>query len=135
MIEIIAGVWLSCFLLSLPITFWNTRSVLKKSRSPQFKTLNKNLEKVGLFWSLSSEAFLPRAEKSSEVDVRKALRSYLLIGCLGIFSVIGLLLLIAVSLSMHLLVNRTAERVFASELAKNPDLDVQATQELVSSFS
>lgn len=135
MIEIIAGVWATCFLISLPITFWNVRSVVQKAKSPQFKTLNLNLAKVGMFWSLSSDGFQPLGERNAKDDTRKAMRSYMLIGGLGIFSVIGLLLLIAVSLSMHLLVNRTAQRVFESELTKNPNLDAQATQALVASFS
>lgn len=135
MIEIIAGVWATCFLISLPITFWNVRSVVQKAKSPQFKTLNLNLAKVGMFWSLSSDGFQPLGERTPKDDTRKAMRSYMLIGGLGIFSVIGLLLLIAVSLSMHLLVNRTAQRVFASELTKNPNLDPKATQDLVASFS
>lgn len=135
MIEIIAGVWATCFLISLPITFWNVRSVVSKAKSLQFKTLNLNLAKIGMFWSLSSDGFQPLGERNSQDDVRKAMRSYMLIGALGIFSVIGLLLLIAVSLSMHLLVSRTAQRVFESELTKNPNLDPKATQDLVSSFS
>jgi hypothetical protein len=135
MIEIIAGVWATCFLVSLPITFWNVRSVVQKAQSPQFKTLNSNLSKIGLYWSVSSESFQPLNERHAKDDVRKAMRSYMLIGGLGIFSVIGLLLLIAVSLSMHFLVSRTAQRVFESELTKNPNLDTHATQELVASFS
>ncbi|MBS1969531.1 MAG: hypothetical protein JSU04_04465 [Bdellovibrionales bacterium] len=135
MIEIIAGVWATCFLISLPITFWNVRSVVQKAKSPQFKTLNLNLAKVGMFWSLSSDGFQPLGERTAKDDTRKAMRSYMLIGGLGIFSVIGLLLLIAVSLSMHLLVNRTAQRVFASELTQNPNLDAEATQALVTSLS
>ncbi len=135
MIEIIAGIWLACFLISLPITFWNVRSVVSKAKSVQLKILNLNLAKIGMFWSLSADGFQALGEKNPKEDIRKAMRSYILIGGLGIFSVIGLLLLIVVSLSTHLLVSRTTQRVFESELSHNSDLDARATQELVTSFS
>ena len=135
MVEILIGAWVISLVLSVPLTMWNINSVLKISRSTELKTLNANLVKVGLFWSLSNETFWPLEELTPEEDFKKSVRGYLLLGALGLFSVLGLLILFVVSVSIHKLIrNRTAESVFKSELSRRPDLEVKSIEALVNSF-
>jgi hypothetical protein len=123
MIEIIAGVWLISFLLSIPITVWNVHTVMRSKRSSEYSVLNSNLAKIGLFWSLSNEQIVSLSEGDPDKDANKLLRTYLMIGGLGLLSVFGLIFLSIVSLSIHVLVkSRLAAKVLNSDLAKNPDL-------------
>lgn len=124
MIEIIAAVWLVSFLLSVPITIWNIRSAFNAARLPQMKTLNANLEKIDLFWSLSQESIRPLGEMTPQEDLKEMIRSYLFMGSLGLLSIPGTLLLFAISFSMQKLIkHRATEKILNSELAKVTTLD------------
>lgn len=136
MIEIIAGVWLTSLLLSIPITAWNIHTVLQSKRSPKYTVLNSNLAKIGLFWSLSGEQFMPLAKGNPDDDARKLLRTYLIIGCLGFLSLLGLIFLSIVTVSLHVLVkSRKADRVMKSELAINADLSPIEVQTMTKTLS
>lgn len=131
MIEILVGVWIACFILSALITAINIRTVLNTARSTQVRTLNWNLKKIDMFWSMSSEAIHPLTENSVQLDLKKTLRNYLLLGCLGFFSVIGFVLLLVVSISMRMLTSRQARRILSSNLTTMPDLENSMVQQLV----
>ncbi len=135
MVEILIGAWLVSFILSIPLTAWNINSVLKVSRSPELKVLNENLGKLGLFWSLSNECIWRLEELTPEEDFKKSIRGYLLLGVLGLFSVLGLFILFIVSISIQKLIrNRSAEELFKSDLAQVKDLEVNRVEGLVQDF-
>jgi len=131
MIEIIAGVWLGSFLLSALLTASNIGSVFHAVRNPRYNLLNANLKKMGLFWSLSSEDFLPLGELNPEEDARKLRRNFLLMGGLGFLSFPGFFFLAIITASMRWLKSRKAQRVFRSDLAHAPDLDAAQVKTLI----
>jgi len=127
MIELIFIVWFTCLALSIPLTFWNIKSALKIKNSNSVKNLNGNLAKIGRFWSLSSDSIQSLSDSNPEEDLKKSLRSYYLIGILGFFSLPGLLFLIIVSISMHVLSKNKTNFIMKSDLAKS-DLAVESVQ-------
>ena len=127
MIEIIFIVWLTCLALSAPLTVWNIKSVLKIKKSNSVQHLNRNLAKIGRFWSISSDSIQNLSDSDPEQDLQKSLRSYYLIGGLGFFSLPGLLFLIIVSVSMHMISNHKTNFIMKSDLAKS-DLDTESVQ-------
>lgn len=133
MIELIFVVWFACFALSVPITFLNIKSVLKLKKSNSIQNLNRNLVKIGRFWSLSSDSIQSLSESDPEQDLQKSLRSCYLIGILGFFSAPGLLFLIIVSVSMHVMSNSKTNFIMNSDLAKS-ELDVESVQLFFNSF-
>ena len=133
MVEILLGVWLTCFIFSAMVTAWNVWYIRNTARSTAVRTLNWNLKKVGLYWSLSSESTHSILEGNPKAELKKIIRNYLLLGCLGFFSVIGFLLLTVVSLSMRFLVSRQAKIILASELTTVPELEAEAVQKIVDS--
>jgi hypothetical protein len=135
MIEIIAGVWLTSFALSIPITALNVRYAYKLARSAKYAMLNQNLAKIGLYWSLSSESFKSVSEGSALKDEQSAARSYLFMGALGLLSAFGLLFLIILTLSLQFLVkNRLTRRVFHSALTSDTSLSAEEITKLVANL-
>lgn len=135
MVEILGFIWLTCFILSGIITGLNIWSVVKMSKSSEFKVLNENLAKIEMFWSLSSENVQPLNEGNSEADVKKVIRTYILLGGLGFFSLIGFSILFVVSLSMRMLVGRAAKALLRSPLTTDTGLSVESIKTLVDTFT
>lgn len=132
MIEIILILWISCLALSIPLTIWNIKSVLKVKKSSSIQHLNHNLEKIGQFWSISSDSIQSLSDSNPEKDLQKSLRSYYLIGGLGFFSLPGLLFLTIVSVSMHMITSHKTNFIMNSDLAKS-DLDIESIQQFFNS--
>lgn len=136
MVEILLGAWLASLVLSLPLTAWNIGSVLKLARSKKLLNLNENLKKLGLFWSITRENFQSLEQSNPEDDAKKSIRNFILLGALGLFSVLGLFILFVVTVSIHKLIrNRTAEQIFKSELAQKQNLEPKQVETLVASLT
>ena len=131
MIEIIAGVWLGSFVLSALLTASNIGSVFRATRNPRYLLLNSNLQKWGLFWSLSSEDFQALGEMNPQEDARKLRRNFLIMGGLGFLSFPGFFFLAVITASMRFLKGRKSQRVFRSDLAHAPDLDAAKVKVLI----
>lgn len=136
MVEIILAVWLTCFVLSMTVVSINFYVTRKQLRSQTLKTLNLNLQKMGMYWSNSSSDFLALTPEAIETDAKKTLRNTLFIGFLGLASVPGFLLLTAVVLSIHFLARPRREiATFQSALAKDSSLSRENVEELVREIS
>lgn len=123
MVEIIIGVWLTCFCLSMIVVAINFNWTRKKLQSRKLKTLNSNLEKIGQFWSNSQGNFATLTAESIQADAKKTQRVNLLMAFLGLWSVIGFLLLLVVVASVHMLARSRKEiATFQSALAEDPTL-------------
>lgn len=115
------------------VNFYLTR---KKLQSKTLKNLNANLEKVNLFWSNSSNDFSPLSANAIENDASRTLRGTLLMGLLGLISVPGFLLLIALVLSIHMLARSRKEiAIFNSPLVSDVSLPKEHIENLVKEFS
>lgn len=135
MVEILLLIWISCLVFSVPLTIWNIHSVLKVARSEEVAILNENLKPFKLYWSLSQDDFIPIESLSPADDLRKAVINFVLLGLLGFFSIIGLVILFVVSLSLHFFIrNRRVENVFKSNLSRIRNLDPNEAQSLLISF-
>jgi len=134
MIEIIATVWLVCFILSSLIVCWNYLTLKRKLASPELGQLNANLKKVGLFWMHNRGDFGELQERNTpERDAKSLLRSALFMEAFAVASVAGLLLLLIVIVTMHFVgVHRREKAVLASPLAENLDLAPEQIHQLVS---
>jgi hypothetical protein len=131
-IEIILGVWLVCFCLSAIVTRFGYYLTYKKLTSQSLSNLNTNLKKIHLFWSNSSSDFTPLTEGAVEADAKKALRTSLLVGFLGVASVVGFILLFLVVISVHFLARSRKERAtFRSALTDDTSLSAQEVEALV----
>lgn len=137
MVEIVVGIYIISFVLSLGLVAWNYTAVSKELKSNSLATVNFNLEKIGLFWSMSREDFSARADPLDiERDAKASLRSTLLLGLLAFGSFIGFFLLLSITLVMRLLKsNRKGRAVFQSELSKNKELSADQVQAFHSEFS
>ncbi|MNK01248.1 hypothetical protein D3C87_190430 [compost metagenome] len=136
MIEIIVGIWLLCFCLSMLTVGINFHLTRKKLSSKKLSTLNANLEKVELFWSSSLDDFSPLTSEALEKDTKATLRNSLLIGLLGLGSIPGFLLLLALVLSLHMLARSRKEvATFRSPLSTDTNLSKQDVETLVSQLS
>jgi hypothetical protein len=123
MIEIIAGVYLTCFALSWILIFWHFSFVSRELKSTKLVTLNHNLEKVGYFWSHSRGAIEKLGEFTAADDQKKSRRGVLWLGIFAFWSVPGFLILLAVILSLRFSFSSRKERaVLQSALAQNPEL-------------
>lgn len=133
MAEFLGYLWLGSFLVSLPFTLWNVVSVLQTARKPEMRVLNDNLAKAGLFWSLSTESLLETETHSNpDEDLKKSLRGMILLGGLGLLSLLGLLFLMIVSISLRVLIrNKKTEIAFKSPLAHDPDLTEEQVKDLI----
>jgi len=135
MVEVIIAVWLSCFILSSALVTWNYLSTVKKLKSKSLIVLNQNLKKIDLYWSVSNENFEKLEADSVQRDMSQALRSSLFLGILGLASLIGFLLLLAIVISLKFLIKeRRTITVFKSELTKNPDLSKKDVESLYQEF-
>ena len=110
---------------------WNYTAVSRLLKSKSLSQVNANLGKIGYFWSMTREDFCNLEELSKEADAKSALRSTLMLGLLGFLSVLGLVLLFAITLTMRLLrSNRRGRAVFSSSLVSNPHLSSQEVRTL-----
>lgn len=121
--------------MSLPLTVWNVRSVLRAARSQETLTLNENLKQHGLYWSISRESIQSIDALSPEDDLKKAIQNFILLGALGLFSFLGFFILFVVSLSLHFFIrNRSTEEIFSSELSRTKNLSLEKTRTLLADF-
>lgn len=105
---------------------------VQRSRSRKLALVNQNVAGLGLFWSLSSESFKSLDESNPDQDLKTVVRSCLLIGGLGLLSLLGLIFLLIITLSMHFFVkSRKSEKVFSCDLAKTSGLDLEMARDLV----
>jgi hypothetical protein len=136
MIEVIAGVWLTSFVLSLIVTGFNFYTTRKRLHSQRLTTLNFNLAKVDMYWSNSTANFAPLTANAVETDAAKTLRNTLLMGLLGLASLVGLLLLLTVVISLHYLVRSRREvATFRSALATDKNLGQDEVEKLVAELA
>lgn len=132
MIEILGLIYLSSFVLSLCLLFWQYLFICRQLDSVQLQSLNANLEKVGLFWANAKSDFARLDADSIEADRLQSKRSLLFIGLLAFGSLLGLILLILVILSLRRLARPRREvMVFRSELVTQSDLPLEAVIKLV----
>lgn len=132
MVEIIVGVWLACFCLSMIVVAINFNWTRKKLQSRKLKNLNTNLEKVGLYWSNSQGTFATLTPEAIDADARKTQRVNLFMAFLGLWSVIGFLLLLIVVVSVHMVARSRKEiATFQSALAVDTDLARAQVEDLV----
>lgn len=118
MIEIILGVWIISMALSLISVGINFYLVQKKLESKKLEILNLNLEKINLYWSNTTEDFLPLEAEGIKRDKQKTLRNALLLSLFGLGSLPGFILLVVVILSIHFLApSRKTKATFSSPLA------------------
>jgi hypothetical protein len=136
MIEVLAAIYVTSFALSMMLVAWNYVVLSKQLRSESLSHINRNLKKIGMFWSVSSEDFSSLLESSIEKDASSALRSTLMLGILGLGSALGFVLLFVITLTMRLLkTNRRGRAVFHSALAKDPNLAPEQVQQLFQEYS
>jgi Na+-transporting methylmalonyl-CoA/oxaloacetate decarboxylase gamma subunit len=136
MVEVIIVIWLTCFILSSALVTWNYFSTIQKLKSKSLINLNANLKKIDMYWSVSNENFEKLEMDSVQKDKAQALRSSLFLGFLGLASVIGFLLLLAIVLSLRFLIKeRRTIAVFKSELTKNSELSKDQVENLYLEFS
>lgn len=132
MVEIIIGVWLICFCLSMIVVGVNFNWTRKKLQSRKLKILNANLEKIGMFWSNSQGDFATLTGESIQADAKKTQRVNMFMAFLSLWSVIGFLLLLVVVTSLHLLARSRKEvATFQSALVENTDLTDTQVEKLV----
>jgi hypothetical protein len=136
MIEVIAGVWLTSFVLSLIVTGFNFYTTRKRLNSQRLTILNFNLAKVDKYWSNSTANFAPLTANAIEMDAAKTLRNTLLMGLLGLASLIGLILLLTVVISLHYLVRSRREvATFRSALATDKNLSQGEVEKIVTELA
>jgi len=136
MVEVMLIVWFTCFVLSSALVTWNYLSTVRKLKSKSLLTLNANLRKIDMYWSVTNENFEKFDVDSVEKDISQALRSAIFLGFLGLASVLGFLLLLAIVLSLRFLIkNRKTVAVFKSELTKNAELSKDQVENLYLEFS
>jgi hypothetical protein len=114
--------------------YWVHRSF----QSSEFRTLNHNFSKVKKYWSLEQGRVLEVKPDTSigdleKIDYKKATRSAFLFGTLMIFlSWLGLFIFLLYFFSTHKFAkSRFEQRIFASELVKNENLDQNQIQHLL----
>ena len=136
MIEVLAAIYVTSFILSMMLVAWNYVVLSRQLRSESLLSINSNLKKIGMFWSVSSEDFSSLHESSIEKDASSALRSTLMLGILGLGSALGFALLLVITLTMRLLkTNRRGRAVFHSALANDPNLATDQVQKLFQEYS
>ncbi len=135
MIEILAILYCSCFILSALLLAWNLTSLQKHLKSQELSNLNFNLKKVDRFWSTTNDHFANLNESSIEGDARAARRSCLMMGLLGFASLPGLLLFLTLTVSLKLIKSRRSIAVFRSELVHRTELSTGEVQNLVQNLS
>lgn len=136
MIEIVIGLWLISFILSMLLIAWNYKATLQQVSSQKLKALNHNLKKIGYYWSVSNENFDKYEEGIIEKDRSLALRSNLFLGLLGLASVLGFILLLAIILSLRFLIkNRRTTTVFHSALTEDENLSAEEVKKLFQQMS
>ena len=141
MIEIIAGVYVLSFGISLFVTTFNYFLTLRFLRSKQIQILNQNLSKIGKYWSHTEGALAELSPNCIDKDQKKSLRQILWLGLLGLGSAPGCLLLIIVTLSLRILARpRLEKQLMESELCQNPELSSEVIRDFLvirspSSFS
>jgi hypothetical protein len=136
MIEALAAIYVTSFVLSMTLVGWNYVVLSKQLRSESLAQINHNLKKIGKFWSVSSEDFSSLLESSIDKDARSALRSTLMLGIIGLGSAPGFVLLLVITLTMRLVkTNRRGRAVFHSALAKDPNLGPEEVQQLFQDYS
>ena len=135
MIEIIVGVWLASLIISLFVVSFNYHLTRKRLQSERLKTLNLNLAKIDMYWSNSLANFAPLTPDAVENDAAKTLRNTLLMGLLGLASIVGLIFLLILVISLHFLARSRKElATFRSSLATDKNLSVRDVQTLVSEY-
>jgi hypothetical protein len=88
--------------------------------SAELATLNKNLDKVGQYWSNCESGFAILSDGAVAVDLSKAQRQFwVMTAFLSLMSLLGTLLLIAMFMSGQ---PRLERNTFASRLARDPDM-------------
>ncbi len=132
MIEIIVGVWLTSFLLSMMVVAFNYYITRQRLQSARLQTLNFNLAKVDMYWSNTLANFSALTPNAIDADYKKTLRNTLLLGFLGFASLLGLVLLIVIVASLHTLARSRKEvSTFRSELGSEKNLSVSEVHHLV----
>nr|WP_295903458.1 hypothetical protein [uncultured Bdellovibrio sp.] len=132
MIEIVVGIWAVCLVLSLMVSGFNIYMVRRRLNSVKLKTLNANLEKLNLYWSYTNSNFQPLSPDIVAHDKNRSLRQAYAITLLGLLSIPGLLILMAVVLSIHFLAKTRKEMaVMGSDLAKVDSLSQEQVSSLV----
>jgi hypothetical protein len=135
-IEIIVGVWLTSFVLSMFIVSFNYHLTRKRLNSESLKTLNFNLGKVDMYWSNSLANFAPLTQDAVEHDAAKTLRNTLYMGFLGLASLLGLVLLSVIVVSLHYLARSRKEiATFRGPLATNKNLSQSEVENFVREFN
>lgn len=132
MIEIVVGIWAVCLVLSLMVSGFNIYMVRRRLNSVKLKTLNANLEKLNLYWSYTNSNFQTLSPDIVTHDKNRSLRQAYAITLLGLLSIPGLLILLAVVLSIHFLAKTRKEMaVMESDLAKVDSLSQEQVSSLV----
>lgn len=139
MIEIVVGIWLMSFLLSLGMILFHRHLILKRLRSKELRVLNKNLSQVGKIWSIANSDFFDISSKNLEevqkADEDRALKHAWFLSPLCFFSVIGLALVCAIVVGSHFVGKSRKElAIFSSPLIRNPELSPVEIESLVSEF-
>lgn len=124
MVEIMIGLWLGSFLLSVLVVGMNFYVTRERLQSERLKILNFNLSKIDTFWSSSLANFSSLAPGAIENDANKTLRNTLFMGFLGLGSLPGFIFLVILVLSLHILARSRKEiATFRSVLAIDKTLD------------
>lgn len=125
MIEVIAGLFVTCFVLSWIVTGLFLVSVFERRfKSKNLQTLNLNLQKIGLLWSLRNDEFVSQEKTSINKDRGAARRSILMMTALfSLLSVLGFICNLIMLLSLGFLARSRREiEVLSSQLSMNPNL-------------
>lgn len=124
------------FIATLLFTLLFAFGSIQKATRPKATQLQKNLEKVNLFWSESRGALVAREPDSHNVEKNSLVKSVVITGALFTFlSWIGLIFLGVLYFSLITVGRSRLERnIFNSELVEK-DLNPEQVQMLVQSFS
>ena len=97
--------------------------------------MNSNLKTINQYWSVTNENFETLEEDCIEKDKARALKSAIMLGFLGLASIIGFLFLLAIVVLLRFLIKeRRTTAVFQSELAKNPHLHESEVESIYQSI-
>ena len=131
MIEIFLFIYCSSLLLSGLLLIWNIQSVRRQLHSSELKTLNSNLKKINLFWSLSNDSLQLLETQSYENDHQMAYRSCFLTGLLGFASFPGFFLYLVLTLSLALVESKLKMGLLSSVLCKAENLPVDQVETIL----
>jgi hypothetical protein len=128
----LAAMYLVGFIISVSLTFVYQALRRRRRKSVVNFNLQNNLRKAGLFWSEDQDKVIEWNQAQTEAELDSSERSHLIVGLLLSFlSWVGFFFLFILMISdRYLTRSRKEKALFASELALDPDLNVETVRAL-----